>query len=65
VLVVGNVDRADVYDAADRASTRLGIEVNPVVRSAKQWSKPEDPLVKQIKASAHTEVLDQREMVNA
>lgn len=36
VLVVGRVDRADVCDAADRANARLGIEVNPVVRTAKQ-----------------------------
>ncbi|MGH3414657.1 MAG: winged helix-turn-helix domain-containing protein [Marmoricola sp.] len=65
VLVIGKVDRADVYEAADRASSRLGIEVNPVVRSAKQWADPEDALVKQIKASAHTEVLDERSAVSA
>ena len=53
VLVVGNVDRADLYEAADRAQARLGIEVNPVVRSAKQWDDPDDALVAQIKASAH------------
>jgi predicted nucleotidyltransferase len=52
VLVVGKVDRADVYEAADRAQARLGLEVNPVVRSAQQWSDPADPLVAQIKASA-------------
>lgn len=63
VLVVGKVDRADVYDAADRASLRLGIEVNPVVRSAKQWADSEDALVKQIKASAHTEVLEAPEPI--
>lgn len=62
VLVVGKVDRADVYEAADRAAARLGIEVNPVVRSAKQWADPEDVLVKQIKASAHTEVLNDPEL---
>jgi DNA-binding transcriptional ArsR family regulator len=58
VLVVGKVDRADLYDAADRARGRLGIEVNPVVRTAKQWRNPTDPLVAQIKASAFTVVLD-------
>ncbi len=63
VLVVGGVDRADVYEAADRASSRLGIEVNPVVRTSKQWSKPDDALVKQVKASAHVEVLDAHELV--
>ncbi len=65
VLVVGKVDRADVYEAADRVSARLGIEVNPVVRSARQWADPEDALVKQIRASAHTEVLVAHEPVNA
>lgn len=65
VLVVGKIDRADLYEAADRAATRLGIEVNPVVRSVKQWSDPKDALVKQIRKSAHTEVLDARGSVDA
>ncbi|WP_068396824.1 ArsR/SmtB family transcription factor [Kribbia dieselivorans] len=58
VLVVGTVDRADLYEAADRASSRLGIDVNPVVRSSTQWSDPEDPLVEQIRGSAYVVVLD-------
>ncbi len=64
VLVVGEVDRADVYEAADRASARLGIEVNPVVRSVAQWEDPADALVEQIKASAHNAVLDVLETAN-
>lgn len=63
VLVIGKVDRADVYDAADRANGRLGIEVNPVVRTAEQWADPHDALVAQIKESAHVTVLDSRESV--
>lgn len=62
VLVVGKVDRADLYDAADRAHARLGIEVNPVVRTTEQWSDPSDALVAQIKASAHTTVFDTHEL---
>lgn len=58
VLVVGKVDRADLYEAADRAHARLGIEVNPVVRSVKQWADPADALVAQIRASAFIVVLD-------
>lgn len=65
VLVVGKVDRADVYEAADRASNRLGMEVNPVVRTMSQWSNPEDGLVKQITASAHVGVLDTSEPAGA
>lgn len=57
VLVVGEVDRADLYDAADRARERLGIEVNPVLCSEEQWADPSDPLVAQIEKSAHLSVL--------
>jgi DNA-binding transcriptional ArsR family regulator len=65
VLVVGKVDRADVYDAADRANIRLGIEVNPVVRAVEQWAATEDALVAQIQASAHVTVLGSREPVSS
>ncbi len=65
VLVIGEVDRADVYDAADRASSRLGIEVNPVVRSPKQWANPKDALVVQVKDSPHITVLTTHELVTA
>lgn len=61
VLVVGQVDRADVYEAADRAQARLGLEVNPVVRSIKQWTDRADALVAQINSSAHTIVVDSPE----
>lgn len=63
VLVIGKVDRADLYDAADRSHSRLGIEVNPVVRTPRQWEDPVDPLVAQIKASAFTVVLDAGERI--
>jgi predicted nucleotidyltransferase len=65
VLVVGKVDRADLYEAADRAHARLGIEVNPVVRSVKQWNDPADVLVKQIKASPHVGLFHAPELVDA
>lgn len=65
VLVVGKVDRADLYDAADRAANRLGIQVNPVLRSPKEWADPADALVAQILASATTTVLGSPELVGA
>lgn len=58
VLVVGSIDRATCYDAADRVQTRLGIEVNPVLRTPQQWDHPDDPLVVQIQASRFTVALD-------
>jgi predicted nucleotidyltransferase len=63
VLVVGRVDRADVYEAADRAQARLGLEVNPVVRSVNEWDDSADALVSQIKASPYTVVRDGADVV--
>jgi len=65
VLVIGNVDRADLYEAADRAQARLGLEVNPVVRTAQQWDSATDTLTSQIKASPHVIVYDANELVAA
>jgi len=62
VLVIGKVDRADLYDAADRAQARLGLQVNPAVRTSQQWEDSADPLVVQIRASHFTVVLDAREL---
>jgi len=56
VLVVGDLDRADVYDAADRAQARLGMQVNPVIRTPDQWANDADSLVLQIKASLTVDV---------
>jgi DNA-binding transcriptional ArsR family regulator len=58
VLVVGQPSRSDVYAAADRAQDRLGIPVNPTIRTSQQWSDPADGLVKQIQASPYVTVLD-------
>lgn len=56
VLVVGNPDRVTVYDAADRAQARLGMQVNPVIRTWQKWADDADPLVVQIKASPTVDV---------
>jgi len=56
VLVVGSLDRADVYEAADRAQSRLGMQVNPVIRTPEQWANDADSLVLQIKDSPTVEV---------
>jgi DNA-binding transcriptional ArsR family regulator len=58
VLVIGTVDRADLYEAADRAHARLGIEVNPVVRTRGQWDDPADRLAVQIRSLPHVVVSD-------
>lgn len=63
VLIVGTVDRADAYEAADRAHARLGLEVNPVIRSTRAWEHPTDALVKQIQASPTVVVSDRQHLV--
>lgn len=45
VMVIGSPDRDDVYDAAERAERRLGVSVNPTVRSRAVWDAAADPLV--------------------
>jgi DNA-binding transcriptional ArsR family regulator len=57
VLVVGRPTREDVYDAADRAQQRLGMPVNPVIRTEDAWRLASDPLVQQIQSSPFVEVL--------
>jgi DNA-binding transcriptional ArsR family regulator len=57
VLVVGRPTRGSVYDAADRAQQRLGMPVNPVIRSAEAWRDAADPLVQQIQSGPTVAVL--------
>jgi predicted nucleotidyltransferase len=58
VLVVGRPSRQAVYDAADRAQHRLGMPVNPVIRSSDAWRQAVDPLVQQIQSGPLVTVLD-------
>lgn len=58
VLVVGQPTRQAVYDAADRAQHRLGMPVNPVIRTGEAWSQATDPLVQQIQSGPLVIVLE-------
>lgn len=48
VLVVGNPDRDDVFDAAERAQARLGRPVNSTIVSAKRWAEADEPFLKEV-----------------
>lgn len=67
VLVIGDsVDRTAVYAAAERAENRLGIPVNPVLRSAGAWEDPDgDPLLGEIKTRPHLDVTRPRDTTAA
>jgi DNA-binding transcriptional ArsR family regulator len=51
VLVIGEVPRPDLYEAAERAEQRLGLPVNPVVCSRPRWLAASDPLIQQIRSA--------------
>jgi DNA-binding transcriptional ArsR family regulator len=51
VLVIGEVPRRDMYEAAERAEQRLGLPVNPVLCSLTRWLAAADPLIQQIRTA--------------
>jgi DNA-binding transcriptional ArsR family regulator len=57
VLVVGSPDRAAVYAAAERAEARLGVPVNPTIRSTTRWTSGDDPLVTSIQSGPTVDVV--------
>lgn len=57
VMVIGdNVDRAELYAAADRAQQRLGIPVNPVMRTQSQWDDASDRLSAQVRTQPWVDI---------
>ncbi len=64
VLVVGTAGELAVFDAADRAQRRIGIEVNPVRATPAQWADPGDwTLLIEIKNRPRTVVYRRDEAV--
>ena len=51
VLVVGRVNRDDVYEAAQRSQISLGREVNTTIRTRHQWENVADGFAEQLRAS--------------
>ena len=49
VLLVGQPDRDDTYDAAERAQRRLGRPVNTTIVSSKRWAAADEPFIKEVK----------------
>ena len=45
VLVIGDPDRDEVYEAADRAERRLHRPVQVTFRSAEEWANRDDPFI--------------------
>jgi DNA-binding transcriptional ArsR family regulator len=51
VLVIGDVPRRDVYEAAERAEQRLGLPVNPALCPVPRWLEAADPLIRQVRTA--------------
>lgn len=51
VLVLGEPDRDDVYEAARRAEVRLGLPVNTTIRRTTDWSDAQDSFALTVKGS--------------
>lgn len=61
VMAIGDdIDRAELYAAADRAQQRLGIPVNPVMRTHQQWEDPSDRLSAQVHTQPLVDVTPER-----
>jgi AraC-like DNA-binding protein len=51
VLVIGDVARRDMYEAAERAEQRLGLPVNPALCSVQRWLADADALIQQVRTA--------------
>jgi hypothetical protein len=58
VMVVGQPRRTDVYEAAERASDRIGFPVNPTIRSLARWRAADDALLREIHESDTVTVIE-------
>jgi DNA-binding transcriptional ArsR family regulator len=56
VLVVGDVDRDEVWTRMAQLSRRLGVEVNPVIRLPEEWATDPTGFAATVKASPQVDV---------
>jgi predicted nucleotidyltransferase len=50
VLVIGDADRDDVDDAAERAERRIGLSVQATVRTRAQWDTQRESFIKEVRS---------------
>lgn len=61
VLVVGKVDRDEVFEAAERAARRLHSEVNPTIVSARRWAESTEPFLEHLRQRPTVDLIDDKE----
>jgi predicted nucleotidyltransferase len=58
VLIVGNPDRDELYEATLRAEERLQHEIGATVRTSEAWLSADDAFLRQVRSSPLVAVLD-------
>jgi DNA-binding transcriptional ArsR family regulator len=58
VLLVGDIPFDDAYEFAEEASSRLGLEVNPVVRSSAEWAADDSGFAAELRSGPMIDLLD-------
>lgn len=58
VLVIGNPDRDNVDEAAERAERRIGLPVQATVRTRKQWNAKSEGFIKELRSRPLVAVLE-------
>ena len=58
VLVVGDAAYEQVWDAAARLSSLVGLEVTPVLRTPAEWAEDDSPFAQQVRARPSVVVID-------
>ena len=61
VLVVGDVNPTAAWEAAARATSRLGIEVNVVVRDQREWEDDQSGFAAEVSQQPLIEISDRRD----
>lgn len=56
LLVVGDLDPLDVYEAARVAGKRLNMDVNPIVRSRNEWESDRTQFAQTVRTGAQIDV---------
>lgn len=58
LLVVGDVEYAEVWDRAAELSSRLGLEVNPVIRTVEEWEGEDSGFATAVRTGPLVTVID-------
>jgi hypothetical protein len=59
VLVIGSPDRDEVYDAAEKAESQIGLPVQVTIRARQQWQEAYDPFIAEVRSRPLVPLLEE------